>query len=94
VPYDFSRSYWRHNDGQPVYGGSDLVCVRIGWKALDALPMAAEARADVAVARLYDDEAVAVYPGFTVMLFPNGISWEGCACSFGLGAPGLEPGAR
>jgi hypothetical protein len=40
------------------------VCVRGGWNALDALPMAAEARAAVAAARLYD-EAVAEYPGFT-----------------------------
>src|SRR5947208_14025924 len=25
------------NEGRPVYGGSDLVCVRGGWEALDAL---------------------------------------------------------
>jgi hypothetical protein len=42
------------NEGRPVYGGSDLVCVRGGWEGLDALPMSSEARAAVVAARLYD----------------------------------------
>jgi hypothetical protein len=52
------------NVGQPVYGGSDLVCVRGGWEALDRLPMLPEVRAAVAAARRYD-AATAEFPGFT-----------------------------
>ena len=33
------------NEGRSVYGGSDLICVRGGWEALDALPMPPEVRA-------------------------------------------------
>ena len=51
------------NEGLPVYGGSDLVCVRGGWEALDALPMLPEVRAAVAAARRYD-EAAAEFHGF------------------------------
>src|SRR5437667_2167894 len=54
---------------RPVYGGSDLVCVRGGWSALDVLPMPSQARAAVAAARLYD-QAVAEYPGFTASRRP------------------------
>src|SRR5262245_36252250 len=43
------------NEGRPVYGGSELVCVRGGWEALDALPMSAKERAAVGAARRYDD---------------------------------------
>jgi hypothetical protein len=52
------------NEGRSVYGGSDLICVRGGWAALDALPMTPEVRAGVAKARSYD-EAMNAYPGFT-----------------------------
>ena len=51
------------NEGRSVYGGSDLICVRGGWEALDALPMPPEVRAGVAKAKLYDD-AMTAYPGF------------------------------
>jgi hypothetical protein len=51
------------NEGRSVYGGSDLICVRGGWEALDALPMRPEMRAGVAKARRYD-EAMRAYPGF------------------------------
>ena len=51
------------NEGRSVYGGSDLICVRGGWEALDALPMRPETRAGVAKARRYD-EAMWAYPGF------------------------------
>jgi hypothetical protein len=51
------------NEGRSVYGGSDLICVRGGWEALDALPMRPEARAGVAQAKLYD-KAMNEYPGF------------------------------
>src|SRR5262249_46896777 len=52
------------NQGRPVYGGSDLVCVRGGWEALDALHMPPEVRAAVAAARRYD-EATEEFHGFT-----------------------------
>jgi hypothetical protein len=45
------------NEGRPVYGGSELVCVRGSWDVLDALPMSAEVRAAVAAARRYDEAA-------------------------------------
>jgi hypothetical protein len=51
------------NNGRSVYGGSDLVCVRGGWDALDRLPMSNEVRVGVKQARLYD-EAMREYPGF------------------------------
>jgi hypothetical protein len=51
------------NEGRPVYGGSDLVCVRGGWEALDALPMVPEIHAAVVAARRYD-EATAEFHGF------------------------------
>src|SRR5262249_7233548 len=51
------------NEGLPVYGGSDLVCVRGGWAALDALPMLPEVRAAGAAARRYD-EATGLVHGF------------------------------
>jgi Protein of unknown function (DUF3182) len=52
------------NEGRPVYGGSELVCVRGGWGVLDALPMSPEVRAAVAAARRYD-EATEEFHGFT-----------------------------
>src|SRR5215510_12447926 len=52
------------NEGRPVYGGSELVCVRGGWNVLDALPMSPEVRAAVAAARRYD-EATEEFHGFT-----------------------------
>jgi len=51
------------NEGRPVYGGSDLVCVRGGWEALDALPLLPEVRAALAGARRYD-EAMGEFHGF------------------------------
>jgi Protein of unknown function (DUF3182) len=52
------------NEGRPVYGGSDLVCVRGGWEVLDALPMSPKVRAAVVAARRYD-EATEEFHGFT-----------------------------
>ena len=49
--------------GRTVYGGSDLVCVRGGWEALQQLLMPREVRSGVTKARLYD-EAMREYPGF------------------------------
>src|SRR4029450_4861207 len=42
VSYHGTQRTVRDNEGQPVYGGSDLVCVGGGWHALGGLPVARE----------------------------------------------------
>jgi hypothetical protein len=64
ISYQGTQRTVKDNEGRPVYGGSDLVCVRGGWESLDALPMSPAARAAVAAARQYD-EAAQEFPGFT-----------------------------
>ena len=64
ISYHGTQRTVADNKGQPVYGGSDLVCVRGGWDVLDALPMSPEVRAAVAAARRYDD-ATEEFDGFT-----------------------------
>ena len=63
VSYHGTQRIVTDNERRPVYGGSDLVCVRGGWEALDALPMPPEVRAAVVAARRYD-EATAEFHGF------------------------------
>jgi hypothetical protein len=63
ISYHGTQRTVRDNEGRPVYGGSDLVCVRGGWEALDALPMGPEVHAAVVAARRYD-EATAEFHGF------------------------------
>jgi hypothetical protein len=63
VAYCGMQRITKDNEGRSVYGGSDLVCVRGGWDALDALAVEPDARAGVAEARLYD-QAMSEYPGF------------------------------
>lgn len=63
VTYHGTQRVTADNKRQSVYGGSDLICVRGGWEALDALPMSAEVRLGVAQATAYE-EAMATYPGF------------------------------
>jgi hypothetical protein len=63
ISYHGTQRTVRDNEGRPVYGGSDLMCVRGGWEALDALPMVREVRAAVVAARRYD-EATAEFHGF------------------------------
>src|SRR5207253_7362790 len=53
----------KDNAGRAVYGGSDLVCVRGGWKALAELPMTKEVRVGVEQAITYET-AMDAYPGF------------------------------
>jgi hypothetical protein len=61
-------SYWGtqrltpDNDGQPVYGGSDLLVARGGFEALHALGLSDSARIAVARARRYDAAAQASFP--------------------------------
>jgi Protein of unknown function (DUF3182) len=63
VSYHGTQRTVTDNEGRPVYGGSDLVCVRGGWKVLEALPLAPDVRAAVVAARRYD-AATQVFPGF------------------------------
>jgi Protein of unknown function (DUF3182) len=64
ISYHGTQRTVRDNEGRPVYGGSDLLCVRGGWESLDALPMSPEVRAAVAAARRYD-AATEEFHGFT-----------------------------
>jgi hypothetical protein len=64
ISYHGTQRTVADNEGRPVYGGSELVCVRGGWEVLDALPMSAEIRAAVVAARRYD-EATEEFHGFT-----------------------------
>jgi hypothetical protein len=65
ITYHGTQRITKDNQGRSVYGGSDLVCVRGGWEALDGLATGPEVRAGVAAATLYD-EAMSEYPGFMV----------------------------
>jgi hypothetical protein len=64
ITYHGMQRRVKDNEGRSIYGGSDLVCLRGGWDALDAVPMTAETRAGIIQARLYD-ETMHEYPGFT-----------------------------
>src|SRR5215813_1937472 len=64
ISYHGTQRTAADNEGRPVYGGSDLVCVRGGSEVLDTLPMSPEVRAAVAAARRYD-EATEEFHGFT-----------------------------
>jgi len=64
ISYHGTQRTVADNEGRPVYGGSDLVCVRGGSEVLDTLPMSPEVRAAVAAARRYD-EATEEFHGFT-----------------------------
>ena len=63
IAYHGTQRITKDNKGRSVYGGSDLVCVRGGWKALDGLAMTPEVRAGVTQSKLFD-EAMNEYPGF------------------------------
>ena len=64
ISYHGTQRTVADNEGRPVYGGSELVCVRGGWGVLDALPMSSEICAAVVAARRYD-EATEEFHGFT-----------------------------
>jgi Protein of unknown function (DUF3182) len=63
ISYHGTQRLTKDNEGRPVYGGSDLVCVRGGWQALAELPMPADVRLGVDQARTYE-AAMSAYPGF------------------------------
>jgi hypothetical protein len=61
--YGFQR-LTRSNEGEAVFGGSDLVLVRGGFDALLALRLPGEIRRAVEQARRYDAAVQACFPGF------------------------------
>jgi hypothetical protein len=63
VSYFGTQRRTTNNGGQSVYGGSNLLCVRGGWEALDGLAIPEGLRLAVTQARRYD-EATSAYPGF------------------------------
>jgi hypothetical protein len=64
ISYYGTQRTVKDNQERPVYGGSELVCVRGGREALNALPMSSEIRAAVVAAKRYD-EATEEFHGFT-----------------------------
>src|SRR5262249_566465 len=64
ISYHGTQRTVADNEGRPIYGGSELVCVRGGWEGLDTLPMSPEGRAALAAARRYD-EGTEEFHGFT-----------------------------
>jgi hypothetical protein len=63
ITYHGTQRLAINNEGRFVYGGSDLVCVRGDWNALDRVPMNAETRCGVLQAQAYD-KATRAYPAF------------------------------
>ncbi|WP_353194180.1 DUF3182 family protein [Pusillimonas noertemannii] len=63
VSYAGTQSLTPDNSGLQVYGGSSLLCVRGGYEELLALPMDANWREAVRLARMYDVAAQRCYPG-------------------------------
>ena len=92
ISYYGTQRTVRDNEGRPVYGGSELVCVRGGWEVLDALPTSPEIHAAVEAARRYD-EATREFHDFTA-------SRRNYDVALGIGADGwsrsgvLEPSWR
>jgi len=58
VTYHGTQRLTRNNDGRRVYGGSDLVCVRGGWDALERMHAPPAVRRAIAQARVYDAAAL------------------------------------
>jgi len=63
VSYFGTQRFTTNNTGQSVYGGSNLLCVRGGWEALDSVAIPEGLRLAVTQARQYDGAASA-FPGF------------------------------
>jgi Protein of unknown function (DUF3182) len=63
ISYHGTQTLTKDNPGRAVYGGSDLVCVRGGWKALAELPMTKKVRVGIEQAITYET-AMDAYPGF------------------------------
>jgi Protein of unknown function (DUF3182) len=63
LTYHGSQRLTTDNEGRSVYGGSNLVCVRGGWDALDRVFASDEIRVGIDQAKVYD-EAMSEYPDF------------------------------
>ncbi len=63
ITYHGKQRRTKDNEGRTVYGGTDLVCVRGDWAALEILPKAEKVRKAVEQAKLYDS-AMSAYAGF------------------------------
>lgn len=62
--YVGTQQLTRDNDGNPVYGGSDILFVRGGFDALAASHWPAALRHAIELARCYDAAVQDCYPGF------------------------------
>lgn len=62
--YTGTQRLTQDNEGETVYGGSDLIVVRGGFGALMGLELPPGVRHAVAQAQVYDAAANACYPGF------------------------------
>jgi len=62
--YTGTQRLTKANDGETVYGGSDLVVARGGFGALMTLDLPPGVRHAVAQAQVYDAAANSCYPGF------------------------------
>ena len=58
LSYHGTQRLTRDNEGRSVYGGSDLVCIRGGWEALERLHLAPVVREAITQARVYDEAAL------------------------------------
>ena len=65
IAYHGKQKVAINNEGSPTYGGSNLVCVRGGWKALAELPMPSTVRLAATQAKFYD-AATSKCPGFAI----------------------------
>ena len=63
VSYHGTQRRTVDNEGQRIYGGSDLICARGGWNALQAITSSHDVEVAITQARVYD-EAMSAYPGF------------------------------
>ena len=64
ISYCGTQRLTRSNDGQQVYGGSDLRVVRGGWDRLLALEPEPQFRTAIAQARVYHDAAMSIFGMF------------------------------
>lgn len=63
ITYHGQQRRTKDNEDRTVYGGTDLICVRGDWAALEILPKAENVRIAVEQARYYDS-AMNAYSGF------------------------------
>jgi hypothetical protein len=83
--YVGTQSLTRDNNGETVYGGSNLVLTRGNYDALLRLNLSEKSRLAIAQARVYEDAAIATLPGFMASRcnydIAQGINADGEFCS-------------